>query len=152
MVQDDQVFENLKQKYQTVFNLIQHLQIRVHNINLQGGKLLIRAVAPSVEVKNRVWDQIKRVDANSPDLICDISVFPRQKPAEGPPSTMTAGASANSGRTQRFYTVRPGDTLSTISREFYGDATQHTKILDANRGVLNDPNQISPGQELVIPE
>jgi nucleoid-associated protein YgaU len=48
--------------------------------------------------------------------------------------------------------VRPGDTLSKISREFYGDANQYAKIFNANRNVLRDANTISPGQELVIPE
>ena len=90
MLQDDQAFENLKQKYQTVLNLMQHLQIKLHSLTMQGDKLLIRAVAPSVEVKNRVWDQIKRVDSSYADLICDLSVFQRQKPAEGAPASMTA--------------------------------------------------------------
>ena len=152
MVQDDQAFENLKQKYQTVLNLMQHLQIKVHSVAMQGDKLLIRAVAPSAEVKNRVWEQIKRIDSSYADLICDLSVFQRQKPAEGAPATMTAGAAVNNGQTQRYYTVKPGDTLSTISRAFYGDAAQHTKIFNANRSVLRDPNTISPGQELLIPE
>jgi hypothetical protein len=91
MVQDDQAFEVLKQKYQTVLNLMQHLQIKVHSLAMQGDKLLIRAVAPSVESKSRVWDQIKRVDPNYADLICDLSVFQRQKPAEVALPMMTAG-------------------------------------------------------------
>jgi nucleoid-associated protein YgaU len=65
---------------------------------------------------------------------------------------MIAGASASGGQDQRRYTVKPGDTLSKISREFYGDATQYPKIFNANRNILRDPNTISPGQELVIPE
>jgi nucleoid-associated protein YgaU len=65
---------------------------------------------------------------------------------------MSAGASASGGQNQRRYTVKSGDTLSKISREFYGDANQYTKIFNANRDTLRDPNTISPGQELVIPE
>ena len=64
---------------------------------------------------------------------------------------MTMGAST-SGPSQRHYTVKAGDTLSKISRQFYGDANQYTKIFDANRSILRDPNSINPGQELVIPE
>jgi nucleoid-associated protein YgaU len=65
---------------------------------------------------------------------------------------MTAGAAAGGGQNQRHYTVKAGDTLSKISREFYGDANQYTKIFNANRNILRDPNTIKPGQELLIPE
>ena len=143
MAQD---FERLKQKYQPVLNLMRQLQVQVQNLNLQGNQLLIRGVAPSAEAKNKVWDQIKLIDSSYSDLVCDISV------SQQAPVTMTAGASASGGHAQRRYTVRAGDTLSKISREYYGDPNQFTKILNANRTILKDPNSISPGQELVIPD
>jgi nucleoid-associated protein YgaU len=143
MAQNDQ-FERLEQKYQPAINLAQQLQVRLENINMQGNKLLIRGVAPSAEAKNKVWDQIKLIDASYSDLICDLTV--------SQPATMTAGASMSGGQGQRRYTVRAGDTLSKISQQFYGDANQYTKIFNANRDVLRDPNTISPGQQLIIPE
>jgi nucleoid-associated protein YgaU len=110
--------------------------------------LLIRGVATSVDAKNKVWDQIKLVDKSYSDLICDITVSEsRQAPA-----TMTAGASVSGGQNQRRYKVKPGDTLSKISREFYGNPNDYRKIFNANRGVLEDPDTIRAGQELVIPE
>lgn len=146
MAQNNQEFERLKQKYQPAVNLMQQLQVRLENMNMEGPTLLIRGVAPSTEIKNKIWDQIKLIDASFSDLICDLSV------SQPSPATMSAGASASGGQNQRRYTVKPGDTLSKISREFYGDANQYTKIFNANRGILRDPNTISPGQELVIPE
>ena len=154
MAQSDQQFERLKQKYQAALNLMQQLQVRLQNVNMEGAKLLIRGVAPSVEVKNSIWDQIKLIDAHFSDLICDIST-PQQQwqpAAQQAPAAMTAGASVSGGQNQRHYTVRPGDNLSKISREFYGDANQYMKIFNANRNILRDPNTIIPGQELVIPE
>jgi LysM repeat protein len=142
----DQDLQRLKQKYQPVLNLMQQLQVQTQNVNMQGNKLLIRGIAPSAEIKNKIWDQVKLIDSNYSDLICDISA-PQQAPA-----SMTAGASASGGQGQRRYTVKAGDTLSKISREFYGDPNQYSKIFNANRNVLRDPNTISPGQELVIPE
>ena len=99
MAQNNQEFERLKQKYQPALNLMQQLQVQVQNINMEGTKLLIRGVAPSAEVKNRIWDQIKLIDATFSDLICDISVSQqqRQPDAQQAPATMTAGASV-SGR------------------------------------------------------
>jgi len=154
MAQDNQQFERLKQKYQPALNLMQQLQVQVKNINMEGSKLLIRGVAPSAEIKNRIWDQIKLIDATFADLVCDISVSQQQQQPSAPqaPATMAAGASVTGSQNLRRYTVKPGDTLSKISREFYGDANQYTKIFNANRNVLRDPNMISPGQELVIPE
>jgi LysM repeat protein len=141
-------FERLKQKYQSVLNLMQQLQVQVTNINMEGKKLLIRGLAPAADVKNKVWDQIKLIDASYSDLTCDVSV---SQTGQAMPA-MTAAAAVSGGQNQRRYTVKPGDTLSKISREFYGDASQYTKIFNANRSVLRDPNTISPGQELLIPE
>jgi hypothetical protein len=154
VAQNNQEFERLKQKYQPALNLMQQLQVQVQNINMEGTKLLIRGVAPSADVKNRIWDQIKMIDATSSDLICDINVSQQQRqPApQQAPATMTAGASVSGGQNQRHYTVKPGDTLSKISRDFYGDANQYTKIFNANRNILRDPNTINPGQDLVIPD
>ena len=50
------------------------------------------------------------------------------------------------------YEVRPGDTLSSIAQEFLGDADKFRVIFQANRDVLDDPDEIFPGQELRIPQ
>ncbi|MFB2538934.1 MULTISPECIES: peptidoglycan-binding protein LysM [unclassified Acinetobacter] len=52
----------------------------------------------------------------------------------------------------KFYTVKSGDTLSKISKEFYGDANQYNKIFEANKPMLKDVNEIFPGQVLRIPQ
>jgi len=148
MSQNDPVLEQLKQKYQSVLNLIKQLHVQLQNVNMEGSRLMIRGVAPSVDVKNKVWDQIKLVDRDYSDLICDLTVAePRQAPV-----TMTAGAAVSGGQSGRRYRVKPGDTLSKISREFYGDPNEYQKIFNANRTVLKDPDTIRAGQELVIPE
>jgi len=51
----------------------------------------------------------------------------------------------------RMYTVKSGDTLSAIAKEFYGDANRYNEIFEANRPMLTDPNLIYPGQVLRIP-
>ena len=45
------------------------------------------------------------------------------------------------------YTVRPGDTLSTIAAEF---GVEWQRIFDANRGEISDANLIFPGQQLAV--
>jgi nucleoid-associated protein YgaU len=131
----------LKQKYQSVLTFIEQQGVRLQNVHVENGKLLIRGTAPSQEVKNRVWDQIKLVDSSHSDLTADITVAAGQ----GGPAAGTEAAPA------RTYTVKPGDTLSKISQQFYGNANQYQKIFEANRDKLSDPDKIQPGQELKIP-
>jgi nucleoid-associated protein YgaU len=50
------------------------------------------------------------------------------------------------------YTVKSGDTLSKIAKQFYGDARKYSIIFEANRDILKDPNIIHPGQKLRIPK
>ncbi|MDR3703728.1 MAG: LysM peptidoglycan-binding domain-containing protein [Candidatus Sulfopaludibacter sp.] len=145
---NDQRFEQLKQKYQPAINLMQQLQVSLTHMHMDGDKLFIQAVAPSEGVKNRVWDQIKSIDSSYSDLICDL----RAENTGAQPQTMTASAAVSGGQSTRRYTVKAGDSLSKISKQFYGNANDYRKIFDANRGVLTDPNKIQPGQELVIPE
>jgi nucleoid-associated protein YgaU len=50
-----------------------------------------------------------------------------------------------------FYEVKSGDTLSKISKQFYGDANKYNQIFEANRPMLKDADEIYPGQRLRIP-
>ena len=50
------------------------------------------------------------------------------------------------------YTVAPGDTLSGIALDWYGDATQWPRIFAANMDQIADPNLIYPGQVFRIPQ
>lgn len=51
----------------------------------------------------------------------------------------------------QFHTVVSGDTLSKISKEFYGDANKYNTIFEANKPMLSHPDKIYPGQVLRIP-
>src|SRR5580704_7880234 len=136
-------FEQLKAKYQSVLNFIQSQGVQLQNMNMEGDKLLIRASAPSADLKNRVWDQIKLVDPNYSDLIADI-----QAPAAAAAAAAVGGPSTPAARS---YTVQPGDSLSKISKQFYGDSNMYMKIFDANKDKLTDPDKISAGMDLLIP-
>lgn len=51
----------------------------------------------------------------------------------------------------QFHTVVSGDTLSKISKKYYGDAMKYPVIFEANKPMLKDPDKIYPGQVLRIP-
>jgi nucleoid-associated protein YgaU len=51
----------------------------------------------------------------------------------------------------RTYTVQPGDTLSGIARRQLGDAGRWPEIFVLNRGTIDHPDRIAPGQVLTLP-
>ena len=78
------------------------------------------------------------------------------------PDRGTAGAIALAGQMHtdalvvhheqpRHYTVRPGDTLSSIAQRFYGNPADWRGLYQANRSVIRNPNVIDPGEVLNVP-
>jgi len=139
--------EELKNKYASALQTIQEEGVHLTHLHVQDNKLFIQGAAPNEQIKNDVWNKIKAVDPSYSDLICDLSID-SSLPA---PKTQTASAGASGSKSARTYKVQPGDNLSKIAKEFYGNANEYNKIFEANRDKLNDPNKIQVGQELNIP-
>ena len=51
----------------------------------------------------------------------------------------------------QYHDVVPGDTLSGISKKYYGDANKYNAIFEANKPMLKSADKIYPGQKLRIP-
>lgn len=58
---------------------------------------------------------------------------------------------ARAEQARTVYRLRPTDSLPGISMLFYGDPERWPQVLDANRHILADPQQLPPGVTLVIP-
>ena len=106
----------------------------------EGDKLHFKGSVRSEDEKSQIWNAIKTIPTWQNDVNGDITVTPQ------PQAVGTSGTAA-----PRSYTVKSGDTLSKIAREFYGDANAYHRIFDANRDKLTDPNKIDVGQVLSIP-
>jgi len=128
-------FDEQKAKYQSVLDVIQQQGISVKNLHQQDGKLFIKGAAPSLDAANKVWDEIKRINPALDDITAD---FPVDTSLPQVPQV-------------KLYRVKAGDTLSKISKEFYGSANDYMRIFDANKDKLSDPDKIQVGQELKIP-
>ncbi|MBI1336827.1 MAG: LysM peptidoglycan-binding domain-containing protein [Phycisphaera sp.] len=51
-----------------------------------------------------------------------------------------------------IYSVRSGDTLSTIAKQYYGNTAEWSRIYQANRSQIgSNPDRLSAGMKLVIP-
>ncbi len=145
----DARFEQLKGKYGPVLSRIQQLGIQLQNLHLQDGKLFVKGHAKTHGDSNLVWDEIKRVDPNYGNEVIAQFTYDR----EGPPSGAPVAAAAAPAQTAKVetYTVKSGDTLSKIAKHYYGDAHAYTRIFEANRDQLSDPDKIRVGQVLKIP-
>lgn len=124
---------SLKAKYQPVADFLSRRGALIHNFHEEGGKAVLKASVHDEAEKDRVWTEIKKVDATFADLAHAI--------------TVDAAAPAPSEK----YTVVAGDTLSKIAKHFYGNANEYNKIFNANKDQLSNPDKISVGQVLKIP-
>ncbi len=50
-----------------------------------------------------------------------------------------------------YYIVQSGDSLWSIAKKYYNNGALYTKIFNANKDKIKNPNLIYPGQRLVIP-
>lgn len=139
----EQQLEQFKSKYASVLRTIEQQGVRLAHLHVQDGKLYLQGTAPSADAKNKVWDQIKLVNPQFDDIIADI---------DAPAATSSVGTEpSRSAAAAQTYTVKPGDTLSKIAKQFYGDLNAYMQIFEANRDKLTDPNMIKVGQVLTIP-
>jgi nucleoid-associated protein YgaU len=78
--------------------------------------------------------------------------------AESPATTVPAvenaeegNTTASSGATVTEYTVQKDDTLQKIAKKVYNSYGKWTKIYDANKDKIKNPNFVKPGTVLTIP-
>jgi nucleoid-associated protein YgaU len=128
--------EELKAKYAGALAAVKENGVVLSHLHVQDNKLFMQGAAPSEATKNAVWNAIKAANPAYDDITADITID-SSLPQPAPPN--------------QTYTVQPGDTLSKIAKQFYGNANAYMKIFDANKDQLSDPNKIKIGQELVIP-
>jgi len=88
----------------------------------------------------------------SPDF-SNVQGGVRSTEAERPDFSNVQGGvrSTEARNADQIYTVVKGDSLSRIAKQIYGDGNAWTRIFEANRDQLEDPDRIQPGQVLRIP-
>jgi len=122
----------VKAKYQSVLDLGRELNIQDGNVKEENGQLKVWGTAKTPYEKNLLWDEIKRIGGENPsDIMADIKVTDET--------------------VFHRHTVKGGESLSKIAKHYYGNAMKYPAIFEANRNILDNPDIIHPGQELVIP-
>ncbi len=120
-----------------------NLGVRSLDAKVEGKLVTLTGEAPSREVSARVMELFNGMVKTS-NTLNTIRVVAPEAPAE--PAASDAAATA------RIYEVKAGDTLGHIAQRFYGKANLYTKIFEANRDQLDNPDLIKVGQKLRIPE
>jgi LysM repeat protein len=67
-----------------------------------------------------------------------------------PEQAAAEGERAAKGKV-RTYVVQGGDTLVSISKKFYQSPSRWKDLLDANQNQLANPDELKPGQTLILP-
>ncbi len=111
---------------------------------LSGDSVVSRAEA--ARLKNENLTLRKEIEEHRARL----QSAPAAKATGDAPDIKTPSAAKKPGRAPRTYVVRDGDTLASISRQFYKSSSQWKKIRAANQDI-DDPGKLKPGQTLTIP-
>jgi nucleoid-associated protein YgaU len=121
----------LKDKYREVVSAASTSGVTNLQVREQDNVLYIDGVAPSEDVKKRLWDIYGKIDPDyrAGDVVMNISV-------------------ANGSGGSKEYTVVKGDSLSKIGKQL---GVKWKDIYEANRDKIKNPDHIEPGWKLKIP-
>jgi len=122
----------VRAKYQSVLDLGQTLNIENGDVKEENGVLKVTGTAKTQYDKDLLWDSIKVAGGDNPaDIMADIKVADTSVYAR--------------------HTVKSGETLGKIAKQYYGNASKYQTIFAANSDILKNPDIIHPDQELIIP-
>ena len=125
--------------------------LRDHGVTIEKGRVVVKG--DTVSITGQASSQAEREKAvlilgNTKGVAHVDDQITVMSPAASPSKTTPT---AQSTPPSTLYTVKSGDTLSKIAKQFYGDANRYDELFEANKPMLKDPDKIFPGQVLRIP-
>lgn len=124
---------SLQTKYNDVLQMTQTVGMNNTNVTEENGVLKVSGLVATSYQKDQLWNTLKEVSGAAPgnDIVLDVQV-------------------AETGYYTK-HTVKSGESLSLIAKHYAGDPMLYKAIFEANRNILDNPDKIEVGQELVIP-
>lgn len=86
-------FDRLKAKFQPVLDFLEAQQIHIQAVNVQDDRLLVRAVAPSEDMRDRIVEQFQQIDPSSKQFHADIRIDSAENAPNTGQSTVQTGQS-----------------------------------------------------------
>lgn len=80
-----------------------------------------------------------------------VVAAPVETPAAKPAAVATPSVVPEEPAGTVVHTVKKGETLGHIARQYYGKSSQWKPILEANRDVLPSASKLQPGMKLKVP-
>ncbi|RKH56789.1 LysM peptidoglycan-binding domain-containing protein [Corallococcus aberystwythensis] len=121
----------LQNDYQDVLDVAKSVGAKIETRE-ENGKLVIKGSVDHAFDRDRMWDQIKAKHPKWNDELMVMLTVTNTEP-------------------YGLHTVKSGDTLSKLAKDIYGDMKLYTKIFEANKDQLKDPDHIKVGQVLKLP-
>ena len=123
-------------------NIRDHLNVRLAGVknlavDFDDGVCTLTGECPDEATHNRAV-LIAGDTQGVEKVVSDALTFP-EPPPEEPKAKF------------EIYAIVSGDTLGGIAKRFYGKASLYTRIHEANKEMIPDPNKIYPGQKIQIP-
>ena len=107
------------------------LRIKDFHIQTERGKMIVSGTARYQLDCDFFFDAVKQLNGWERDIVVNLDVEHRD--------------------VRGYHTVQPGETLSSIAKRHLGSSAKEKELFEANRDRMNDPDQIFPGQQLLIP-
>jgi nucleoid-associated protein YgaU len=107
------------------------LGIRDFTVHKVHGKTMIGGIARYQLDRDELFEAVKLLDGWESEIVLDVAV--ERQDVRG------------------YHTVREGETLASIAKRHLGRSSRDREVFEANRDRMNDPDQIFPGQQLLIP-
>jgi nucleoid-associated protein YgaU len=124
-------------------NIKEHIQVRtsgIKNLDVQFEDGVATICGECVIPQDRELAALVAGDIKGVEKVnIDGLTAPEPKPEDPPPPEVT------------YHVVESGETLGAIAKRYLGDPSAYTKIFEANRALLDDPDKIYPGQKILIP-
>jgi nucleoid-associated protein YgaU len=129
--------------------------VRDLSVRQNGNVIEVHGTAPDLRAKQAAFHTITEKAGDASGVVNMIQVA-TEKPASQPQQTVnssqpTGAGGMTSAAGNRTHTVKHGETLTHIAQHYYGKASEYTRIFEANRDKLSDPDKIREGMTLNIP-
>jgi len=135
---------------------INALRVKYPNVRglaarIDGKTVKLEGEAPSLEVKTALMAAFNGL-VETENTINTIRVAAAAVAPPPGPRPMAEAAPVPPAGVETIHVVAGGDTLGALAQKYYGKASLYTKIFEANKNILKNPDVIKVGQKLRIPK